>query len=105
MSEEDKPKSKAQKEEEQKLADDAADYIYTEVLGSGKADEEEVAEGAATEDVSTTSAVKNYVVETGNAIATSVSEAVSAGQEYIAGVNEGVSKEGNKKWVFCSYLV
>lgn len=93
MSEEDKPKSKAQKEEEQKLADDAADYIYTEVLGSGKSEEDKLAEQAAKGDTSTVGVVKDYVVETGNAIATSVSEAVAAGQEYIAGANEGVSKE------------
>lgn len=97
MSEEDKPKSKTQKEEEQKIADDAAEYIYDEVLGSGKTEEEKATVESTKQDTNTASSVTNYVVETGNAIATSVSEAVAAGQQYISGVSDGVSKETDKK--------
>ena len=41
MSEADKPKSKETKEKEQKIADDAANYIFEEILGGSDKKEEE----------------------------------------------------------------
>ncbi len=44
MSEADKPKSKETKEKEQKIADDAANYIFEEILGGSDKKEDKDAE-------------------------------------------------------------